>query len=191
MFLFFKINTVSSAYLEDIFDSLNTLNLKMQGKKKIFLVDSINAFIEKLSNWRHKVQKGNISMFSSLADISNLDNELKTNVAQHLEKLECKFKTYFPEISKDYLSLARNPFRLFSEKVEDKLQDQFIDMKNNSSCQNVFRAFPVTDFWLRTALSYPEISRAALKKLLPFSCTCIQHSANLQIRLFNTFICED
>ena len=73
-------------------------------------------------------------MFSSLADISNLDNELKTNVAQHLEKLECEFKTYFPEISKDYLSLARNPFRLFSENVEDKLQDQFIDMKNDSSC---------------------------------------------------------
>ena len=62
----------------------------------------------------------NFSMFSSLADISNLDNELKTNVAQHLEKMECEFKTNFPEISRDDLSFARNPFRLSSGKVEDK-----------------------------------------------------------------------
>ena len=106
----------------------------------------INAFIEKLSNWKHKVQKGNFSMFSSLADVSTLDDELKTNVAQHLDKMECKFKTYFPEISKDDLSLERNSFRLSSEKVEDELQDQFIDMKNDFSCQDVFEAFPVTDF---------------------------------------------
>ena len=145
----------------------------MQGKEKniILFVDLINAFIEKLSNWRRKVQKGNFSIFSNLADISNLDDELKTNVAQHLEKLECEFKTYFPEISRDDLSLAKNPFRLSSEKVEDELQDQSIDMKNDSSCLDVFEAFPVTDFWLRTALSYPELRKNALKRLLPFSST--------------------
>ena len=40
------------AYLVDIFDSLNTLNLKMQGKEKniIQFVDLINAFVVKLSN---------------------------------------------------------------------------------------------------------------------------------------------
>ena len=39
------------AYLVDIFDSLDTLNVKMQGKEKniIHFVDLINGFIEKLS----------------------------------------------------------------------------------------------------------------------------------------------
>ena len=100
-----------------------------------------------------------------------MDGELKTNVAQHLEKLECEFRPYFPELSRGDMSLARNPFRLSSEKVEDELQDQFIDMKNDSRSQDVFEAFPVTDFWLRMALLYPEISKTALKKLLPFSST--------------------
>ena len=50
-------------------------------------------------------------------------------------------------------------------------------MKNDSSCQDVFGAFPVTDFWLRTALSYPQISRTALKKLLPFSSKWLCESA--------------
>ena len=94
----------------------------MQGKKNICFVNLIDVFIEKLSNRRRKVQKGNFSMFSSLADIFNLDDELKTNVAQHLEKLKCEFKTCFPEISRDDLSLARNLFRFSSGKVEDKLQ---------------------------------------------------------------------
>ena len=40
------------AYLVDIFDSLNTPNVKMQEKEKniIHFVDLINGFIEKLSN---------------------------------------------------------------------------------------------------------------------------------------------
>ena len=59
----------------------------MQGKKIIRFLYLIDAFMKKLSNLTRKVQKGNFSMFSSLADITNLDNELKTNVAQHLEKL--------------------------------------------------------------------------------------------------------
>ena len=170
------------AYLVDIFDSLNTLNVKMQGKEKniTHFVDLINGFIEKLSNWRRNVKKGNFAMFTGLADISHLDDELKTNVAQHLEKLECEFRSYFPELSRDDQSLARNPFRLSSEKVEDKLQDQFIDMKNDSCTQDVFEAFPVMDFWLRMASSYPEISKTALKKL-PFGSTWPCESAFLTL----------
>jgi len=161
------------AYLVDIFDSLNTLNLKMQDKEKniIQFVDLINAFVEKLLNWRRKVQKGNLAMFSNLADISDLDEALKTDVAQHLENLESEFKSYFPEAIGDDLSLARNPFRLSPEKVEDELQDQLIDLKNDSSCRDLFESFPVTEFWLRVALSYPQISTIALKKLLPFNST--------------------
>ena len=51
------------------------------------------------------------------ADISHLDDELKVNVAQHLEKLECDIRSYFFKLSRDDLSLARNLFRLSSEKV--------------------------------------------------------------------------
>ena len=102
-------------------------------------------------------------MFTSLADISNLDDELKTNVVQHLEKLECELKSYFSEFTKDSLSLERNSFWLSSEKVEDKLHNPFIDMKNDSSNQDVFEAFPVTDFLLRIASLDPVVSKTAPK----------------------------
>ena len=66
-------------------------------------------------------------MFNNLSDISEINDELKTNVVQHLNELESKFKHYFPEVSGDDLSLGRNPFRLSPENVEYELRDQLID----------------------------------------------------------------
>ena len=106
-------------------------------------MDSISAFVEKLANWRQKAQNGNFAMFNNLSDISEINDELKTNVVQHLKELESEFKQYFSEISGDDLSLARNPFRLSPENVEDELQDQLIDLKNDSSCRDLFETLPV------------------------------------------------
>ena len=44
---------------------------------------------------------------------------LKSMLLKHLEKLECEFKWYFPDVSRDDVSFARNPFGLSYEKVED------------------------------------------------------------------------
>ena len=115
-------------------------------------------------------------MFSNLADIFESDETLKTNVAQHLENLESEFKSYFPEAVGDGLSLARNPFRLSPEKVKDELQDQLIDLKNDSSRRDLFESLPVTKFWLSLASSHPQISKIALKKLLPFNSTWLCES---------------
>ena len=53
------------AYLVDIFEALNQLNLKMQrkGKDIIQFVDFTGAFVEKLGNWKRKVKNGNFDMF--------------------------------------------------------------------------------------------------------------------------------
>ena len=53
------------AYLVDIFEATNQLNLKMQGKGKdiIQFVDFTGAFVEKLGNWKRKVKNGNFDMF--------------------------------------------------------------------------------------------------------------------------------
>ena len=73
---------VCLAYVVDIFHSLNTLSLKMQGKEKNIIqnMDSISAFVEKLTNWRRKAQSGNFAMFNNLSNISEINDELKTNV---------------------------------------------------------------------------------------------------------------
>ena len=61
--------------------------------------------------------------------------------------------------------------------MEDELQDQLIDLKNDSSCRDLFETLPLTEFWLSVASSYPEISKTVLKKLLPFTSTWLCESA--------------
>ena len=110
-------------------------------------------------------------MFNNLSDIFELNDELKTDIVQHLEELESELKSYFPEVSADDLSLAKNIFWLSPENAEDELQDQLIDLKNDSGCRDLFETLPLTEFWLSVASSYPEISKTVLKKLLPFTPT--------------------
>ena len=63
-------------------------------------------------------------MFSNLASISELDDALITDIAQHLVELENEFKSNFSEISEHNPSLAKSPFRFRIVKVADKSQDQ-------------------------------------------------------------------
>ena len=52
------------AYLADIFDQLNKLNMKLQGRETHVLLfqDSLRAFVSKLQNWRRKTNLGNIAV---------------------------------------------------------------------------------------------------------------------------------
>ena len=167
------------AYLVDIFEALNQLNLKMQGEGKdiIQFVDFTKAFVEKLGNWRRKVANGNFDMFHTFACISDVDDEIRDEVADHLGTLQTEFKSYFPELSRDAFTLVRNPFRVNIEQVDDELQDELIDLKNDSGCRDLFEDVPVTEFWIQVSSSYPQISKNCLMKLLPFTTMWLCESA--------------
>ena len=57
------------AYMVGIFNQLNTLNLKMQGKNTniIQFKDILKAFMSKLDNWKRKVRTNNVAMFEELS----------------------------------------------------------------------------------------------------------------------------
>ncbi|XP_042228307.1 zinc finger BED domain-containing protein 5-like [Homarus americanus] len=58
-------------YLADIFEQLNWLNLKLQGKERNVFhhMDCIRPFIDKLQNWQRKVNAGNVAMFENLSTV--------------------------------------------------------------------------------------------------------------------------
>ena len=66
------------AYMVDIFDQLNRLNLKMQGKHQyntIYTKDTLKAFMSKLDNWKRKISTNNVAMFEELSSILKVDDE--------------------------------------------------------------------------------------------------------------------
>ena len=92
----------SLAYLADIFEKLNILNIKLQGKNTniIQLRDNLKVFVEKLQNWRQKVVDGNIVMFDRLSSYK-IDEQLKTLIIKHLQSMEYKFQHCFPELKEE------------------------------------------------------------------------------------------
>ncbi|XP_039254098.1 uncharacterized protein LOC120331126 [Styela clava] len=55
----------------DIFDQLNRLNLKLQRRDttELDFVDALNAFMEKLENWKQKIESGNVAMLEALSSM--------------------------------------------------------------------------------------------------------------------------
>ena len=67
----------SFAYMVDIFDHLNKLNLKMQGENTntIQFKDTLKAFMSKLDNWKRKVRMDNVAMFEELSSLLKVDDQ--------------------------------------------------------------------------------------------------------------------
>ena len=88
------------AYLCNIFNLLNKLNLLLQGKMTpaFKLADKVAAFRSKLKVWEQRLNKGAFNLFQTLAETLK-DTEPKQafsdRVSSHLLALLQEFKHYF------------------------------------------------------------------------------------------------
>ena len=161
---FFKDNTFvfHLSYLVDIFSQLHRLNLKMQRKNTTVLdfMDALNVFTQKLDHWQRKVEKGNFAMFEALSSVvdgdlvPNLSSEIFAHLADLKKDLKKDFLRYFPEISNVDLELVRKPFSIPVENVQNDLQDELIDLRNDSACKDMFDNLSICGFWARVCVSY-------------------------------------
>ncbi|KRX78154.1 Protein ZBED8 [Trichinella sp. T6] len=74
---------LSLAYLADISEALNLLNLKLQGANANVMAhyDIVQSFIAKISLWLKQVEKGNLTWNVLLWKLAWLDATMKQNVA--------------------------------------------------------------------------------------------------------------
>ena len=141
-------------------------------------MDALNAITQKLDNWQRKVVKGNFAMFEALSSEvdGNLDPTLSSEILAHLANLKKEFLRYFPEISNVDLELVRKPFSIPVEKVQDDLQDDLIDLRNDFSCEDMFDNLSTCEFRARVCVSYPRVAKVCMKVLLPLGSTYLCES---------------
>ena len=108
------------AYLADIFRFLNELNLSLQGATvDIFQVsDKINNTVRKLQLRLVDIEKSNLAAFLLLCEFISendlhIDNQLKSDIAQHCRQLIKKFHFYFQKIVKNLIGFVFH-FQLLS-----------------------------------------------------------------------------
>jgi len=101
------------AYLADIFQQLNKVYLKLQGKGRTIVnfIRTLSTFVEKLDNWKQKAQAAEkFSMLENLATAAGdkVNVDIASEVVQHLGGLREEFVLYFPKIIKTNLDLVKN-----------------------------------------------------------------------------------
>ena len=71
--------------------------------------------------------------------------------------MESEFQHCFPELKKQEATLARNPFSnsLDVSDIPDKMQEQFIELKNYSAACDVYHEKSLSQFWCDMSESYP------------------------------------
>ncbi|XP_049942708.1 protein ZBED8-like [Schistocerca serialis cubense] len=150
---------VALAYLSDIFESLNTLNLKIQGGESniIFHRDAIKVFTDKLQLWKRKILACNYSCSPRLFGIleeARFHNDFKdtdttSKISNHL--------------------LATDTFHV--DVLKDRLQEEVLEIKNDSAVKDDFEKLDKPLFWVKYLTAYPSRAEQALKLYLPFSST--------------------
>lgn len=171
----------STAYLADVFEHLNVLNLSLQGNNvDMFKVeDKISAMVKKCQLWAARVENVSFANFPTLKQFlesseESLPDQIKSNVAEHLRNLATTFREYFPEPDPDN-SWIRNPFSCqIIEQIKgltEEEQDQLVDLSSCGTMKTVFNVEKITDFWAIARKDYKELGDKAMKKILPFTTT--------------------
>lgn len=104
------------AYFADIFEVLNELSQKLQGRQNnvIHQADSITAFIAALQLLGRWIQDSNVTQFHRLSEVFRegvINQELKAEVTEHLNTIFDEFQWHFSDINTNQITmaLAREP----------------------------------------------------------------------------------
>ena len=87
------------AYLSDMFQNLNELNLQMQGSSPHLpqQADKITSFTRKLEVWAQRVKEGNIDSFENLKSFIEVNKLQNTLIPMYENSYVCPTKA-FPEV---------------------------------------------------------------------------------------------
>uniref|UniRef100_A0A7M4E8X6 DUF4371 domain-containing protein n=1 Tax=Crocodylus porosus TaxID=8502 RepID=A0A7M4E8X6_CROPO len=153
------------AYLADIFNHMNEINLSIQGPEVTIMdaTEKLQAFLAKLPIWKKRVEANILANFQMLEEVlyqdgveiqNSLSISLKRDICEHLETLQNSFKSYF------YLDGIKvepgicNPFLSDINYIKDidLAKDELIDLRTKNLLRLEFNSKSLGEFWSMEAL---------------------------------------
>ncbi len=183
----------------DITTHLNDLNLKLQGKNKLFtsLVNDFCVFKTKLNIFTSQLKNADLCNFPHLeeqSEYADLDFTM-AKIFDKIELLQESFESRFSDLAKEEKSTLAfiNPFS-FSEqnilKMPSNIQMEPIDLKTNLLIKSKFDKFlsksnpDFIDFWqLLPDQHFPELRKFAQSYICRFGSTyrCEQAFSSMKL----------
>ena len=199
------------AYMADIFNALNHLNVQMQGGgvNIIEAEEHLKAFQMKIPLWKRRTENDNFANFPLLDDcVSKIEavsgsvdisvsKELKQAISMHLDELSKSLDGYFPT-RESYPAWVRQPFAFSVDEadVNDEYLDEIIELQQSQVQQQLFRTATLSTFWCHQIVAYPLLAKKALRILTPFVTTylCEQSFSkmvDIKTKKRNRLCCEN
>ena len=170
-----------TAYLADIFNHLNELNLSLQGKEMnmVKASEKLKSFIAKLPLWSRRVQSGNLANFPFLDEIlveggASLLENVQLEIVAHMKTLSASFNNYFSPGELNVMETwIIDPFKFNVDTLPDdeSYKEDLIDLKESRNMKMEFESMVLDNFWSIQLETYPKLAEKALAVLLPFSTT--------------------
>ncbi|KAM4562536.1 general transcription factor II-I repeat domain-containing protein 2-like [Odontesthes bonariensis] len=152
------------AFLVDITEHLNVLNVTMQGRNKLVTeyYDSVRAFQIKLSLWKAQLSQRNAAHFPCLKSL-HVNHQSMDKYASLLSGLMGEFSnrfTVFTELEKDF-SLFRSPFTTDASEVPEGMQMELIDLQCCARLKDTYASVGIESFYQSLPPEYPIITAFA------------------------------
>lgn len=185
------------AFLCDITGKLNSLNRNLQGQNNIIsqMASKIFAFEEKLNILHEEIRSKQLQNFPTMViatkDLIDISEENCSTILNYLTALSKEFEKRFHDIRKikKCLTLVENPWHLETTTIsrvasvlnqdQAKFFDEFIDFKNDSNLEALFKEKrekgEYLEFW----------------SIVPEKYAIVKRSSQILLTLFgSTFVCE-
>lgn len=166
------------AYLTDIFEKLNEVNMKLQGNKMNLIKAKgiISSFIAKFAIFKGNIGRGELCQFPSLQKCSeslHLEDDQIFTFTDHLDKLKCDMESRFEDIAN--LKIPDWVFDPFSfdavDTLEHILQTEFLDLKYDCEAKMIFKQHGYELAWVKLMESYPKLWEMVESLLISFPST--------------------
>ncbi|CAG9563538.1 unnamed protein product [Danaus chrysippus] len=87
-----------------------------------------------------------------------MDNDLKFEIETHLQALENEFHRYYRDVNSEspIWRMTRNPFVVEVSDLPEDVQEEFLEMKADSTMMDDFHLLTLEKFWVIRFLVNPN-----------------------------------
>lgn len=182
------------AFLTDVTEMLNGLNLQLLGKGKLIcdMYSHIKAFEVKLSLVLEQVKKHNFTHLPATQSISAEKPAVAfpgENCVEALEMLKAEFGVRFRELHVHVkeIRLFQNPFVADIDKAQPSYQFELAKLQNCDVLKDAFKPNSLIDFYAALPNdTYPNIKKHAMKMSTLFGSTYICEQTFSRMKLLKT-----
>lgn len=145
------------AFLCDICEHLNTLNIYLQGRKQtvVNMYCSINAFVKKLQLWNEHVQESQFHYFPCLNTISCVPPHKLNSYSEILKNLTVEFTEHrFADLRRleNHISVYTDPFFVDVIKARIDIQEELIELQEDISLKQRYKNCNLSELYKHKVL---------------------------------------